>query len=108
MSRPQPPPFVAQSVARLVRAFAPTRIVLFGSYAKGTASAGSDIDLLVVADFEENRAAHARRARQLVGVAFPPVDVVLCTPQEVADAPSARSPFLASILESGITLYEAE
>jgi hypothetical protein len=32
--------------------------------------------------------------------------VVLATPEEVAGADQARSPFLASILESGITLFD--
>jgi predicted nucleotidyltransferase len=107
MSAPEPPPFVGRTLERLVRAFAPTRIVLFGSYAKGTDRPGSDLDLLVVAELEEDRGLHQRRARQLVAAAFPPVDVVLCTPDEVAEAATARSPFLASILESGVTVYEA-
>jgi hypothetical protein len=32
--------------------------------------------------------------------------VVLATPEEVAGADQARSPFLASILGSGITLFD--
>jgi uncharacterized protein len=94
-----------RTVERLVRAFAPERIVLFGSYAKGAAQPGSDIDLLIVADLEGEPAAHLRRARQLVADCFPPVDVVLCTPEEAAKAPTARSPFLLSVLGSGITVY---
>jgi predicted nucleotidyltransferase len=33
---------------RIAAAFAPERIVLFGSHADGRADAGSDVDLLVV------------------------------------------------------------
>jgi uncharacterized protein len=90
---------------RIIRAFAPERIVLFGSYAKGTAESGSDLDLLVVADIEGDAVLHLRRARQLVAASFPPVDVVLCTPEDVSEAPSAKSPFLLSVLGSGITVY---
>jgi predicted nucleotidyltransferase len=39
-----------RAIARLVRAFAPERIVLFGSHAKGVAQPGSDVDMLIVAD----------------------------------------------------------
>jgi predicted nucleotidyltransferase len=99
------PAFLHRTVERLVRAFAPERIVLFGSYAKGAARPGSDIDLLIVADLAGDPTAHLRRARQLVADAFPPVDIVLCTPEEVAEAPNARSPFLLSVLGSGSTLY---
>jgi predicted nucleotidyltransferase len=105
MQQVQPPAFISRVLARLVRSFAPERIVLFGSYAKGTAHPGSDIDLLVVADLEGDPVAHLRRARQLVADSFPPVDVVLCTPEEVAEAPTGRSPFLLSVLGSGITVY---
>ena len=37
---------------RIVRAFHPDRIVLFGSYASGTPNSDSDVDLLVVLPFE--------------------------------------------------------
>lgn len=105
MQQVQPPSFISRVLERLVRSFAPERIVLFGSYAKGTARPGSDVDLLVVADLEGDPVVHLRRARQLVADSFPPVDVVLCTPEEVAEAPTARSPFLLSILGNGITVY---
>lgn len=102
---PDLPPLVQRTVQRLVRAFAPERIVLFGSYAKGTVRARSDVDLLVIADAGASPAAGQRRARQLAADCFPPVDVVLVTPAEVAAAGSARSPFLASVLGTGITIY---
>src|SRR5262249_34097366 len=98
--------FLRRVVGRYVRAFAPQRIVLFGSYAKGTNHSGSDVDLLVVADVREGAARHLRRARQLAADCFPPVDVVFATPEEVAGAATAASPFLLSILGSGVTLYE--
>jgi len=102
-----PPVLVQRVVDRLVRAFAPQRIVLFGSYAKGTQRAGSDVDLLVVAPMEGDRSGRERRARQLAADSFPPVDVVFCTPEEVEQATSLQSPFLLSILGTGITIYRA-
>ena len=99
------PPFLRRPLGRLVRAFAPTQVVLFGSYAKGGAEPGSDVDLLVVAELDGDRTIQLRRARQLVATSFPPVDVVLCTPDEVEGAATAASPFLSSVLESGLVLY---
>lgn len=100
------PPLVRRTVQRLICAFAPERIVLFGSYAKNTVRDDSDVDLLVVANLEEgNRFAHQRRARQLASDCFPCVDVVFATPTELAGASLAKSPFLLSILGTGITLY---
>jgi predicted nucleotidyltransferase len=99
------PAAIGPVIARLIRAFAPDRIVLFGSYAKGAQQVGSDIDLLVVADLEGDMMIHMTRAGQLAGDCFPPVDIVFCTTDELANASTARSPFLSSILEVGITIY---
>jgi uncharacterized protein len=105
--RVEPPPYLGRAVARLARAFAPRLIVLFGSYAKGAAQPGSDVDLLVVADLEGDPEHHRRRARQLLADNFPPVDLVLCSTEELSEATTARSPFLMSILGSGLTIYHA-
>lgn len=100
------PPLVQRTVARLIRAFAPERIMVFGSYAKSTVHPASDVDLLVIANVEGTPIPYQRRARQLAADCFPPVDIVLATPREVAEAETARSPFLLSILGSGVTIYE--
>ena len=103
------PPLVRRTVERLIAAFAPAEIRVFGSYAKGTQHVGSDVDLLVVAQLGGHSAAtHQRRARQLASDCFPPVDVVLCTPDERDGAAHLDSPFLASILESGQVIYRRE
>jgi predicted nucleotidyltransferase len=99
------PPLVQRTLARLIRAFAPERIVLFGSHAKGTVRDKSDVDLLVIANVEGDAILHQRRAKQLAADCFPPIDVVIATPFEVADAANAKSPFLLSILGSGKTIY---
>jgi len=102
---PDLPPLVLRTLQRLIRAFAPERIVLFGSYAKGTTHDRSDVNLLVIANVEGNPAFHQRRARHLAADCFPPTDIILATPADVAGASTARSPFLASILSSGVTIY---
>jgi predicted nucleotidyltransferase len=99
------PPLVQRTLARFVRAFAPERILLFGSYAKGATHTGSDVDLLIIADLPGNSSVHLRRAHQLAYDCFPRVDIVFATPREVAAADSAKSPFLSSILGTGIEVY---
>jgi predicted nucleotidyltransferase len=42
-------------VAKLKEKYTPEQIILFGSYAKGTADAASDVDLLVVSPLFKNR-----------------------------------------------------
>lgn len=79
--------------------------MLFGSYAKGSTQENSDVDLLVIAEIQGNPVHSMRRARQLTADCFPAVDVVIATPSDVAAAEVVKSPFLLSILGSGITLY---
>jgi predicted nucleotidyltransferase len=105
---PALPPHTLRAVERLRRAFAPERIILFGSYAKGTNHAGSDIDLLLVVDLPGDAGIHQRRARQLTADCFPPVDVVFQSPENVAEAGVAGSPFLVSVLERGVTLFSRD
>lgn len=93
------PPDVLQ---RLVCSLVPDRVVLFGSAAR----AESDIDLLLVGAWSLDPAQLLRHARHLVAHSFPRVDLVLCTPEEIAAAESGGAPFLRSILESGVVIYE--
>jgi hypothetical protein len=44
---------VGRLVDEIVERIRPRRVVLFGSHARGTADAGSDIDLLVVLDTDQ-------------------------------------------------------
>jgi len=39
---------IEEMVRRIVRRFAPEKIILFGSHARGTAGPDSDVDLLIV------------------------------------------------------------
>jgi len=101
-----PPPFLDRMLARLIRAFAPERIILFGSYVTGKAHAASDVDLMVVAEFHGDLQIHLQRARQIVADAPQRIDVGLCRPEDVAAAPNDTSPFLLYVLENGVTIYD--
>ena len=61
--------------------------------------------MLIVADLPGKPESHNRRARQLSSDCFPRIDVVFATPQEVLRADAARSPFLLSILGTGVEVY---
>ncbi len=66
-------------------AFAPEKIVVFGSFARGEARPGSDLDLLLVLPVVENRFRAAGRARALLPSDIP-IDVVVVTPEQAASA----------------------
>ena len=91
---------------RLVRSLSPDRILLFGSRARNLARPASDIDLLLVGAWSMEPAHLLRHARHLVMHSFPRVDLVLCTPEEITAAQAGHAPFLHSILESGVVIYQ--
>ncbi len=71
-----------EATRRLVESFKPTRIILFGSQARGTADDRSDVDLLVICAVEGNRR-HLMVAmdRVLKGLGIAR-DIVVLTPEE--------------------------
>lgn len=46
---------IKEAARRLVKGFHPQSIILFGSYARGTADKHSDVDLLVICPFKKDR-----------------------------------------------------
>jgi len=71
-------------VRRIVKRFNPERIILFGSYARGTAGPDSDVDLLVVMPVTGSR----REKAIEIGIALHgfsvPKDIVVTTPEDFA------------------------
>ena len=100
---------LTQVVDRLKIRYQPERIVLFGSWAYGTPSMDSDVDVLIVKrtdqPFHRRWADVYRLVRPAVkGVDFSPF---VLTPEEVAQRQRAHDPFIEEILTRGETLYAA-
>jgi len=94
------------TVARIVDALTPERVILFGSYAYGAPTVDSDVDLLVVM---ETAASPAERFLAVSRVVRPrpfPLDVIVKTPAEIQAVAVDGDPFLMEILQRGQTLYE--
>ena len=73
---------IGKIMKRLVDAFAPEKIILFGSQARGTADERSDVDIPVICPFEGKRRhlmLEMDRALQDLDYAF---DVLILTPDE--------------------------
>jgi uncharacterized protein len=103
---PLPAALPPGTLERLVSSLAPDRIILFGSRARGAASPGSDIDLLLVGAWNGEPMQLLRQARLLVAHSFPPIDLVLCTPADVIEAACGQAPFLRSVIESGVVIWQ--
>ncbi len=103
---PEKRKWLQEIVRRIVTAFAPDCIILFGSHAWGSPEADSDVDLLIVMGNGERPARRsARVARLLLDVPFP-IDILVRTPSEVEHRLRIGDRFIREILEQGIPLYE--
>ena len=91
----------------IVREFAPLQVILFGSYAYGTPTEDSDVDLLVVMDIPESETRRqASKIWQHIPYRFS-MDLLVRSPKEIAYRVFHNDWFLREILEKGDVLYES-
>lgn len=88
------------------REFHPDRVVLFGSYANGTPTPDSDVDLLVVLPFQGKPVEKSVGIRLRLRPPFP-VDLLVRTPEKVRERLDMGDDFMREILDAGIVLYDA-
>jgi len=91
---------------RIAAAFKPERIILFGSYAYGTPTPNSDVDLLVVMPFEGHP---TRKALDILNQIDPPfaIDLLVYSPEQLRQRLAWSDFFLREIVEQGRELYAA-
>ncbi|NLI76561.1 MAG: nucleotidyltransferase domain-containing protein [Candidatus Riflebacteria bacterium] len=90
----------------VARAFQPWRIVLFGSYAHGSATADSDVDVLVILPYQGSSVRKALEIMETIRPGFP-VDLLVRSPEEVDRRLAQEDFFLREVTERGKVLYEA-
>ncbi len=91
---------------RIVDKFHPEKIILFGSYAVGTPTEDSDLDLLIIWKTDLIRKERRPLFTKLLRDLKIPMDILVYTPEEVNfwnDTPVA---FVTQILKEGKVLYE--
>ena len=86
--------------------FRPELVLLFGSYAYGTPTEDSDVDILVVLPHEGKGWRIATEIRTRLRPAFP-VDFVVRTPKEVRRRLALGDCFMKEIIGKGKVLYES-
>jgi predicted nucleotidyltransferase len=89
----------------VAREFQPEKIVLFGSYAYGRPTEESDVDLLVIMPFDRKRGRKSLGIRRRVPASFP-LDLIVRTPEFIAQRLAWGDCFTHEILSKGRVLYE--
>lgn len=93
-------------VDRIVSRTRPHKVVVFGSYAKGTATSKSDLDILLIRETDLPMARRAEEVAPLVSRPWLSVDVHVYTPEEVEEYAKDRFGFVRSALTSGWVVFE--
>lgn len=88
------------------REFHPELVVLFGSYAYGTATKDSDVDLLVVMPHKGKGWRLAGKIRGYIRPKFP-LDLLVRSPEQIRQRLTLGDCFLKEIAEKGKVLYES-
>lgn len=95
------------AVERIVAGTHPSRIILFGSYARGDADEGSDLDLLVVEREVLDRGREMLKLYRSIGYIGVGVDVLVYSEREVARRGQVPGTVIHQALLEGKVLYDA-
>ena len=93
-------------VERIVARFQPARVLLFGSHARGTADAWSDVDLLVVMEEVADKRRAAVEMRRALSDLPVSKDIVVTTPEEIARRGKVIGSLLRAALRDAKVIYE--
>lgn len=91
---------------RIICAFDPERIILFGSYAYGMPTSDSDLDLLVVMESDQRPTTRAVNISKILRPRLIPIDILVRTPEEIRYRLEIGDYFFQEIFEKGKVLYE--
>ena len=97
---------ISTMVDRIVGRFSPSRVVLFGSRARGEDNEWSDVDLLVVLPNGTDRHHAAVEIHRALGDLPVAKDIVVTTPEEVSRRGHIGGGVLCAALREGKAVYE--
>jgi predicted nucleotidyltransferase len=102
------PEKVLAVVARIVETAAPAKVILFGSYTRGTLHPHSDLDIMVVMN---DNSVHPRKEsvrirRALKGIMMP-MDIVVVSLEKLAEYSETPGLIYREALRTGRIVYDA-
>ncbi|HEC02267.1 MAG TPA: nucleotidyltransferase domain-containing protein [Phycisphaerales bacterium] len=98
---------ISEVTRRIVERFEPRRIILFGSYANGTPTEESDLDLLIIKDSDVPSRQQNRKVRKILSDLRIPVDVIVKTTEEFQTYKDIVGTIIYPANKYGKTIYES-
>ena len=96
---------IEQYCQEIVSKLNPQTVVLFGSFATDDVNEGSDIDIMVIADFQVGFLDRIKLLLDLNHFGLP-VEPIGYTVQEFTSMKGAGNPFISQVLRTGKILYQ--
>jgi predicted nucleotidyltransferase len=96
---------IKQVAVLMGRAAKASKVILFGSHARGDTDENSDVDLMIIA---KSNLPRFKRSRELYKLMRPypfAMDLVVYTPEEIERGMRSPVSFVSSVLREGKTLY---
>ncbi len=93
---------IDEIVNKIVANYNPDKIIIFGSYAKGTAKDSSDLDLFIIKDTDMPRSLRAKEVKRLLYGSMIPVDINVYTNQEVNEGKDIKFSFIDRIMHPNL------
>ncbi len=98
---------ISRIVEKIKAGYKPQKIIIFGSYAWGKPTKGSDVDLLVVKETLEKPRERTTKVRRILSEenAILGMDILVYTPDELSKRLKIEDSFLSKILKKGKVMY---
>lgn len=107
-TQPVPRPVTMDDIRALVRdlvaVFQPEKVVLFGSWARGQSSLGSDVDLLVILPFSGSSFRVSLEMMRRLRAPFA-LDLLARDPDDTARRYKEGDPLIREALDHGVVLH---
>jgi predicted nucleotidyltransferase len=98
---------IESAIKRIVEKFHPVKVILFGSYARGTAGPESDVDLLVVMEVRGSKRRQAVEIDLALSDRTFPLDLIVVTPEEYEKYRDVVGHILYPAVREGRVVYDA-
>ena len=98
-------PIIDEMVDRIVKNFNPVKIILFGSFAKGTPNFHSDVDLLVILDELDAKESDTVKIRGVLSDSELVKDILVITPEHLERVKDDVGYVYYYIIRGGVVLY---
>lgn len=98
---------IREAVDRIVAAARPSKVIVFGSHARGQPDEGSDLDLLVIEPQLADRWEETVRLRDVIGPIGAGVDVLVYSEEEAERRGQVPGTVVYWALNEGRVVYDA-